>query len=281
MDKLVAAPGNAKQAIARHSDRMDSPDHEAPRPAEGDPGPETVPEPDLKPSPTPAPAAAPASRGHGRSGWLEGLAERPETTLEIPARQLAARSRRDFLLFAAGALASAAGAWWLLPDRTKARLLGAAARDRLDMLAARVGLSRENRERALDRALTFDDDVAEALTSKHRLVRTYARTEVTALPNNYNGQTPGPEYVPGWSLAVSGLASGRTERLTIDRLTGRFALADQVTRLVCVEGWSAIAWWGGIRFAEFLAAFPPAPGARWAAMRSAVNLDGAGRSDRR
>ena len=48
---------------------------------------------------------------------------------------------------------------------------------------------------------------------------------------------------------------------------------------MCVEGWSAIAWWGGIRFADLLAAFPPAPGARWAAMRSAVNLDGAGRPE--
>jgi DMSO/TMAO reductase YedYZ molybdopterin-dependent catalytic subunit len=46
---------------------------------------------------------------------------------------------------------------------------------------------------------------------------------------------------------------------------------------VCVEGWSAIAWWGGLRFPDLLAAFPPAPGARWAALRSTVSLDGAGR----
>src|SRR6185503_12924371 len=53
----------------------------------------------------------------------------------------------------------------------------------------------------------------------------------------------------------------------------------QVTRLVCVEGWSAVAWWGGIRFADLLAAFPPAPGARWAAMVSSVSLDRAGRPE--
>ncbi len=34
-----------------------------------------------------------------------------------------------------------------------------------------------------------------------------------------------------------------------------------------------------MRFADLLAAFPPAPGARWAALRSAVNLDGVGRPD--
>ena len=45
---------------------------------------------------------------------------------------------------------------------------------------------------------------------------------------------------------------------------------------MCVEGWSGVAWWGGLRFADLIAAFPPAPGARWAAMRSDVSLDRAG-----
>jgi DMSO/TMAO reductase YedYZ molybdopterin-dependent catalytic subunit len=177
------------------------------------------------------------------------------------------------------AAATAIGAWWLLPDRTKARLLPGAAHDRLDTLASRVGLSAERRERVLDRALTFDDDVSEALYSKHRLVRTYDRRDVTPLRNNYDGQTPGPEYLPTWSLQLSGLGSGRIERLGIADLLARFAAHEQVTRLVCVEGWSAIAWWRGLGFADLLAAYPPAPGARWAGLRSAVNLDGAGRPD--
>jgi len=106
-----------------------------------------------------------------------------------------------------------------------------------------------------------------------------SRSQVTPLRNNYNGQTPGPEYLATWRLHLSGLASGRSESLSIEDLLARFKHHEQVTRLVCVEGWSAIAWWGGIRFAEFLEAFPPAPVTRWAAMRSAVNLDGAGRPD--
>ena len=48
---------------------------------------------------------------------------------------------------------------------------------------------------------------------------------------------------------------------------------------MCVEGWSAVAWWGGIRFADFLARVPARAGARWAAMRSSVSLDGAGRPE--
>jgi DMSO/TMAO reductase YedYZ molybdopterin-dependent catalytic subunit len=211
-----------------------------------------------------------------RRGWLE---ERPEVAIEIPRRRLAAQSRRDFMFFWAGVAAAAAGAWWLLPDRARSRLAPGRAFDALDSIAARAGLSRARRERVLDRALTFDDDVAEALYSKDRRVRTYSRSQTTPLPNNYNGRTPGPEYLPAWRLGLTGLASGRAVNLAIGDLLGRFALHEQITRLVCVEGWSAVAWWGGIRFADFLAAFPPAPGARWAAMRSAVNLDERGRPD--
>jgi DMSO/TMAO reductase YedYZ molybdopterin-dependent catalytic subunit len=231
----------------------------------GEPAAESVAE---SPAPVRPPPPPPARRGF--------LAERPEVTIEFPRGVLAMQTRRDFLLLTIGAAVTAAGAWWLLPDGTKARLAGMAGRENLDTLAARVGLSRVNRERALDRALTFDDDVAEALYSKDRRVRTYSRSDVTPLRNNYHGRTPGPEYLPSWTLNLSGLASGAAERLTIEQLLSRFVHHEQVTRLICVEGWSAVAWWGGIRFADLLTAFPPAPGARWAAMRSAVSLDSRG-----
>lgn len=219
----------------------------------------------------PAPAAAPSRR-------LAAWEERPEEVLEIPRGRLAAPSRRDFLLLGAGTLAAAAGAWWLLPDRAKSRLLPT-AHDRLDTLAARVGLSREAREATLNRALTFDDDIAEALYSKDRRVRTYSRRDITPLRNNYEGLTPGPETLPTWRLEVSGLASGRTEQFTTADLLHRLPFHEQVTRLCCVEGWSAIAWWGGVRFAELLAAYPPAPGMKWAALRAANTLDGHGNPD--
>ncbi|HTM57318.1 MAG TPA: molybdopterin-dependent oxidoreductase [Candidatus Udaeobacter sp.] len=234
--------------------------------------------PPAEPTP-PIPVPARRESRPARPSWTRGLEEPEEIPSEVPRRRLAAQSRRDFLLFTAATAAAAIGAWWLLPDRTRARLLPGAAHDRLDTLAARIGLTRDQRERALDRVLTFDDDVAEALYSKNRRVRTYDRSQVTALRNNYDGRTPGPEYLPGWKLTLSGLASGAEQRLSAADLLGRFPLHEQVTRLVCVEGWSAIAWWAGIRFADLVAAFPPAPGARWAALTSSVNLDSAGRPD--
>jgi DMSO/TMAO reductase YedYZ molybdopterin-dependent catalytic subunit len=219
-------------------------------------------------APPPPPPARPAF-----------TAERPEEEFEAPRGALLAQSRRDFLLFGLGVIAAASGAWVVLPDRARSRLLPAAAHDALDTLAARAGLDAHGRKRLLDRALDFDDDVAEALYSPDRRVRTYARSQVTPLRNNYDGRTPGPEILEGWSLELGGLASGAPVRLTRDELLARFPFREQVTRLVCVEGWSAVAWWGGIRFADLLSAYPPAPGARWAALRSDVNLDHAGRPD--
>jgi len=214
--------------------------------------------------------------------WLRRVAsaaaERPEETFDAQPQWLTARSRRDFLLLGAGALATATIGWWLLPDRTK-RLWLPGAHDRLDSLAARVGLTREQRERQLERVLTFDDDVAEVLYSKGRAVRTYDRPDPRPLRNNYHGRTPGPEHVVGWRLNLSGLASGRAESLGLETLMSRFARHDMNTRLVCVEGWSHVAAWGGLRFADLIAAFPPSPGARWAALRSEVSLDGRGQRE--
>src|SRR5262249_38282475 len=162
---------------------------------------------------------------------------------------LAARSRRDFLLFGAGLVATAAAGWWLLPERAKRTWLPGAA-DRLDTLAARVGLTRMQREAQLNRVLTFDDDVAEALDARDRRVRTYARPDPQPLRTNFAGRTPGPGYLPGWRLTLSGLASGVVQQLSIDELRARFSRHDMNTRLVCVEGWSHVAAWGGFSFAE-------------------------------
>ena len=231
--------------------------------------PEPVADPRVE-TPSPTAIATPTAPRRARIG---ALAERPEEIAVIPGARLRAQTRRDFLLFGAGTLAAAVVGWWLLPDSTKRLWAPGVPHDRLDTLAARVGLSRANRDRVLNGALSFDDDVAEALYSKDRRVRTYARSDVTPLRNNYHGHTPGPEFLATWTLNLSGLASGGEQRLALPELVARFPHVEQVTRLCCVEGWSAIAWWGGIRFADLLAAFPPSSGAGWAAMRSSVSLD--------
>jgi DMSO/TMAO reductase YedYZ molybdopterin-dependent catalytic subunit len=195
------------------------------------------------------------------------LAELPPPVIEVAPRVLRYRTRRDFLLFGAGAIAALAGAGFLLPQET------------LDRVGLHRNLNSRQKEWFLNKALRIDDDVAEALYSKNRMVPTYSKSQITPLKNNYNGATPDPGYISGWNLTLEGLSSGLSVSLDIRDLLTRFSIQEQVTRLVCVEGWSAIAWWSGLRLDDLLRAYPPMSQAKWAKVESSVNLDASGNPD--
>jgi DMSO/TMAO reductase YedYZ molybdopterin-dependent catalytic subunit len=192
------------------------------------------------------------------------IGERPLPKFKVGTQVLCRRNRRDILLFGAGALAALAGAGSLLPQ------------DTLTRLGLRRNTNSRGKEWFLDEALRIDDDVAEALYSPRRMVPTYTKSQITPLKNNYNGATPGPGYIPGWHLTLDGLDSGVSVALDIRSLMTRFSIHEQITQLVCVEGWSAIAWWAGLRFDDLLRAYPPMSQAKWVQVESSVNLDASG-----
>jgi DMSO/TMAO reductase YedYZ molybdopterin-dependent catalytic subunit len=193
--------------------------------------------------------------------------ERPPRAIEMAPRVLRYQNRRDFLVFGTGALAALAGTGFLLPQ------------DTLSRLGIHRNMDSPTKEWFLNRALRIDDDVAEVLYSANRSVPTYTKSQITPLKNNYNGATPDPSYISGWKLTLNGLASGLSISLDIQNLLNRFSVHEQITRLVCVEGWSAIAWWAGLRFDDLLRAYPPMSQAKWARVESSVNLDASGNPD--
>ena len=193
--------------------------------------------------------------------------EQPLTLVEMAPRVLHYRTRREVLVFGIGAVAAAAGAGFLLPQNTLSRL----GVDR--------NMDSPGKEWLLNKALRIDDDVAEALYSRNRRVPTYTKSQITPLKNNYNGATPDPGYLSGWNLTLDGLASGLSVSLEIRNLLTGFSVHEQITRLVCVEGWSAVAWWAGLRFDDLLRAYPPMAQAKWARVESSVNLDASGNPD--
>jgi DMSO/TMAO reductase YedYZ molybdopterin-dependent catalytic subunit len=195
------------------------------------------------------------------------LGERPPAEFEMDPQVLRRRTRRDVLLFGTGAVAALVGGASLLPQNTLSRL------------GVRRNMDSPGKEWLLDGAIRIDDDVAEALYSRHRMVPTYTRSQTTPIKNNYNGATPDPGYIPGWTLTLEGLASGLSISLDIRTLMTRFSIHEQITRLVCVEGWSAIAWWAGLRFEDLLRAYPPMSQAKWVRVESSVNLDASGSPD--
>jgi DMSO/TMAO reductase YedYZ molybdopterin-dependent catalytic subunit len=193
--------------------------------------------------------------------------ERPLAAIEMAPSVLRYQSRRDFLMFGAAALAALAGAGFLLPQETLRRI------------GIHRNMASPEKGWFLNGALRIDDDVAEALYSANRSVPTYTKSQITSLKNNYNGATPDPGYISGWKLTLDGLASGLSISLDIRNLLTRFPVHEQITRLVCVEGWSAIAWWAGLRFDDLLRAYPPMSQAKWARVESSVNLDASGNPD--
>ena len=194
--------------------------------------------------------------------------ERPPQVMEVAPQVLRHWSRRDLLLFGMGAIAAAAVGGSLLPQTTL---------ERLGIIHGNKNWPKK--EWLLNRALRIDDDVAEALYSRNRLVPTYTKSQITPLKNNYNGATPDPSYIPEWRLTLDGLASGLSVSLNIRNLLASFQVHEQITRLVCVEGWSAIAWWAGLRFDDLLRAYPPMSQAKWARLESSVNLGPWGNPD--
>jgi DMSO/TMAO reductase YedYZ molybdopterin-dependent catalytic subunit len=194
--------------------------------------------------------------------------ERPPQVIQVAPELLRRWTRRDLLVFGTGALAALVGGGSLLPETTL---------ERLGVIHKKENWPRK--EWLLNRALRLDDDVAEVLYSRNRLVPTYTKSQITPLKNNYNGATPDPSYIPEWHLTLDGLASGLRVSLNLRKLLASFHMHEQITRLVCVEGWSAVAWWSGPRFDDLLRAYPPMSQAKWARVESKVNLDPYGNPD--
>jgi DMSO/TMAO reductase YedYZ molybdopterin-dependent catalytic subunit len=105
----------------------------------------------------------------------------------------------------------------------------------------------------LRRISAFNDRVQAGLFDPAQLAPTYPDSMITQpFPfNAYYDIDQVPEVdAATYRLQLSGLVKGKREW----RLEELRALpqANQVTRLICVEGWSAIGKWGGVTFADFL-----------------------------
>ena len=98
----------------------------------------------------------------------------------------------------------------------------------------------------------FNDDVQGWLFDPARLAPTYAESMITRpFPfNAFYGEDEVPEIDDDYTLKVSGMVARRDE-WTLPALYALPQVA-QVTRHICVEGWSAIGKWGGVMFSDFL-----------------------------
>jgi DMSO/TMAO reductase YedYZ molybdopterin-dependent catalytic subunit len=142
----------------------------------------------------------------------------------------------------------------LLPDPARRRFLrGGASIGALALLAGCDIIDGRSAERALRIVSRFNDRVQALLFDPGRLAPTYPESAITRpFPfNAYYKEEDAPDVdEDNYKLRIEGLVDDK-QPWTIERL---YALPQetQITRLICVEGWSAIGKWSGTPLREFL-----------------------------
>jgi DMSO/TMAO reductase YedYZ molybdopterin-dependent catalytic subunit len=170
---------------------------------------------------------------------------KPSTSrLLVPRAQLSARDQHELVKDAVRLLSS--------PARRRF-LSGSATVGGLAMLAGCGATDSASAETLLMRISRFNDRVQGWLFDPNTLAPTYSEAKMTRpFPfNAFYGIDEAPR-VDGASFRLQ--VGGRVAKpgtWTLEQLAA-LPQEDQVTRHVCVEGWSAIGKWGGVPFAHFL-----------------------------
>jgi DMSO/TMAO reductase YedYZ molybdopterin-dependent catalytic subunit len=142
----------------------------------------------------------------------------------------------------------------LLPDPARrAFLRGSASLGALAFLAGCDIVDTDAAEGVLRRISYFNDWAQARLFNPNRLAPEFPESAITRpFPfNGYYSEDEAPKVpAEGYKLEIGGLVDNK-EPWTLEKL---YALpqVSQITRLVCVEGWSAIGSWQGVRLSEFL-----------------------------
>jgi DMSO/TMAO reductase YedYZ molybdopterin-dependent catalytic subunit len=119
---------------------------------------------------------------------------------------------------------------------------------------------------------SFNDGAQALLFDPNKLAPTYPESMITRpFPfNAFYDIDEVPEVDPAtYRLQVGGLARGKRV-WTLEELRA-LPQESQITRHICIEGWSAIGKWGGVRFADFLARSGADTTAKYVAFQCADN----------
>jgi len=141
----------------------------------------------------------------------------------------------------------------LLPGPSRRLFLRSASLGALALLTGCDIVDGPTSERALRVVSQFNDWVQAKLYNPNRLAESYPESAITRpFPfNAYYSEMQAPDVdEERYKLILDGLID-KKQPWTLEQL---YALPQetQITRLVCVEGWSAIGMWTGARLSEFL-----------------------------
>jgi DMSO/TMAO reductase YedYZ molybdopterin-dependent catalytic subunit len=127
-------------------------------------------------------------------------------------------------------------------------------------------------DRILSAMSRWNDEVQLAIFNPNKPAPVYTEADITdPFPfNAYYREAKAPVVAEeGLKLELSGLI-GKTESWTLEQLRA-LPQESQITRHICVEGWSAIGKWGGVRFSEFLRLIEADTSAKYVGFKCADN----------
>src|SRR5215470_10133533 len=159
----------------------------------------------------------------------------------------------------------------LLPDPSRRLFLrGGASLGALTLLTGCDIVDGPSSERVLRVISEFNDWIQARLFNPNRLAQTYPESAITR-PFRFNGyydEADAPDVDEDtYRLQLDGLID-KKQAWTLDQL---YALPQetQITRLICVEGWSAIGKWTGAPLHDFLRQVGADPRAKYVWFRCA------------
>jgi len=136
------------------------------------------------------------------------------------------------------------------------------------------GLSRNESMRSiLESAEDVNRSVQRLLTGHDKLAQEFTQKDIS--PKFRANGNPPPITMDYAADAASQFSNWRLEVTGLLKQPGRFSLEDlkgmpsrtQITRHDCVEGWSAIGKWKGVRLEEIMNRVQPAPDAKYVVFR--------------
>uniref|UniRef100_Q07UE7 Oxidoreductase n=1 Tax=Rhodopseudomonas palustris (strain BisA53) TaxID=316055 RepID=Q07UE7_RHOP5 len=142
----------------------------------------------------------------------------------------------------------------LLPEVSRRRFLaGGASLGALTLLTGCDVVDSASAENLLVQMSKFNDAVQAAIFDPNTLAPTYSESEIKRpFPFNAYYTLDESPAIDGqdWKLEVSGLVDNK-QSWTLEELY-RLPQLKQITRHICVEGWSAIGSWSGTPLRDFL-----------------------------
>ena len=113
----------------------------------------------------------------------------------------------------------------------------------------------ETKAALLKRSFEFNERVSQIFYSPKRLATEFRPDQITEARMNSDLGIADPVDLSTWRLEVSGLATG-DRVLTFDDIK-RLPRTEMITEFKCIEGWSYIAKWAGVRVSDLVASLAP------------------------